>query len=92
MGEVADANRGIGEASAVSADLFRLAMEKSAIGMCLVAPEGAFLSVNPALCSMLGRDEAALSAASWQDLTHPDDLEVDLGLVADVVAAAAGRK
>jgi PAS domain-containing protein len=32
--------------------LFRLAMEHSAVGMALVAPDGSFLMVNPALCSM----------------------------------------
>jgi diguanylate cyclase (GGDEF)-like protein/PAS domain S-box-containing protein len=69
-----------------SEELFRLAMEHSAIGMCLVAPDGAFLSVNPALCAMLGRDEAALTSATWQELTHPHDLRTDEALVADVIA------
>lgn len=71
---------------AESEQKFRLAMESSAIGMCLIAPAGVFLAVNPALCSILGRDEAVLTAATWQELTHPDDLEVDLGLAADVLA------
>ena len=31
-------------------DLFRLAMDNSAVGMCLVSPEGSFLRVNGALC------------------------------------------
>lgn len=65
---------------------FRLAMENSAIGMCLVSPVGAFLAVNPALCSILGREEASLVVSTWQELTHPDDLAVDLGLATDVLA------
>jgi len=65
---------------------FRLAMENAAIGMCLVSPDGRFISVNAALCEMLGRDAASLTASTWQELTHPDDLEIDLDLVDDVLA------
>ena len=79
-------DRAVEAGGAESEDLFRLAMVNSAIGMCLVAPGGELLSVNPALCAMLGRDEETLKAATWQDLTHPDDLEADLRLVADVLA------
>lgn len=69
--------------------LFRLAMERSAIGMCLVGIDGAFLTVNPALCTMLDRTESELLASTWQELTHPDDLDADLALVDDV---AEGRR
>ena len=67
-------------------DLFRLAMDNSAVGMCLVSPEGRFLRVNPALCELFGRDEATVTSSTWQQLTHPDDLETDLTLVEDVLA------
>ena len=49
---------------------FRLAMENAAIGMCLVSPDGRFISVNAALCEMLGRDADALTASTWQR-AHP---------------------
>lgn len=71
-----------------SEDRFRNAMRSSAVGMCLVSPSGAFLEVNSALCELLGRDEADLRRISWQTLTHPDDLDVDLGLVAEVLSGA----
>ena len=64
---------------------FESAMRHSAIGMSLVAPDGTFLEVNAALCTMLGRDEAELRATTWQELTHPDDLAVDAALVQEVV-------
>lgn len=67
-------------------ELFRLVMDGAAIGMCLVAPDGDFLRVNRAICSMLGRTEADLIRCTWQQLTHPDDLSVDLALVDDVKA------
>ncbi|MFA5884116.1 MAG: PAS domain S-box protein [Acidimicrobiia bacterium] len=65
--------------------LFHLAMERSAVGMCLVGPDGTFRAVNAALCEMLGRPREELVTCTWQELTHPDDLESDLTLVADVL-------
>ncbi len=68
-----------------SEERFRNAMQSSAIGMCLVSPAGQFLETNPALCSLLGRDEATLQHTTWQTLTHPDDLHDDVTLVDDVL-------
>ena len=73
---------------AAAEEQFRLAMDQSAIGMCLVAPAGGFMRVNPALCRMLGRSADELGRLTWQELTHPDDLEKDLGLVAEVLSGA----
>lgn len=67
-------------------ETFRLAMVNAAAGICIVAPEGRFLAVNPALCAMLGRDEATLLACSWQELTHPEDLLVDRSQLQDLLA------
>jgi diguanylate cyclase (GGDEF)-like protein/PAS domain S-box-containing protein len=68
-----------------SHERFRLAMDNSAIGMCLVAPTGMFEMVNGAFCAMLGRDRDDLMSLTWQDLTHPDDLDVDLALVQELL-------
>lgn len=57
---------------------FRHAMEYSAIGMALVSPQGQWLQVNKSLCQLLGYDEKALSAMTFQQITHPDDLDADL--------------
>ena len=70
---------------AAAEEQFRLAMDSSAIGMCLVSGDGSFLRVNPTLCHMLGRDDAELRACTWQELTHSEDLETDLALVQDVL-------
>ena len=61
-------------------------MDNSAVGMCLVSPEGAFIRVNHALCELLARDEATVTSSTWQELTHPDDLDMDLSLMDDVLA------
>ena len=69
-------------------ELFRVAMQSAGVGFCLVSPEGQFLEVNPALCQLLGRSSEALCQATWQELTHPDDLASDLELVEAVKASA----
>lgn len=55
------------------------AVQSSAgVGMCLCDPvTGRFLTVNAALCAFFGRSEAELLQCTWQDLTHPEDLEAD---------------
>ena len=73
-------------ALAESEERFRRSMMEAAIGMAMVSPLGQFMRVNPALCQVLGRDEQTLMASTWQDVTHPDDLEADLELVGEVLA------
>jgi diguanylate cyclase (GGDEF)-like protein/PAS domain S-box-containing protein len=73
-------------ALAESEERFRRSMMDAAIGMAIVAPDGGFLRVNPALCDLLGRDEQALMRSTWQELTHPDDLPADEALVHEVLS------
>ena len=54
--------------------------------MALVGLEGQWLDVNQALCELVGYSEEELRELTFQDLTHPDDLDADLALVADVLA------
>lgn len=65
---------------------FRLAFEHAPIGMALVAPDGRWLRVNAALCDLVGHDEERLLRGTFQEVTHPDDLDSDLELVARVLA------
>ncbi len=67
-------------------DRFRSAFETAAHGMAIVALDGRFIEVNRALCDMLGRSEAELQENNFQSLTHPDDLEADLDLVARLLS------
>ncbi len=57
---------------------FRNAFDASAIGMALVALDGRWLKVNQSLCESIGYPEAELLTKTFQDITHPDDLENDL--------------
>lgn len=65
---------------------FRTAFDHAAIGMALVSLDGHFLQVNAALCDLTGYDEAGLRARTFQDITHPDDLEADLAHVGHLLA------
>lgn len=69
----------------ISEKQFRGAFENSAIGMALVSTEGKWLKVNHQLCYIVGYTERELMQKTFQDITHPDDLEKDLGLVKDVL-------
>ena len=64
-----------------SEEIFRTAMETAPIGNALVTLDGRFLSVNTALCELLGYSEQELLAGDFQSITHPDDIELDLALV-----------
>jgi PAS domain S-box-containing protein len=65
---------------------FRCAFDDAAIGMALVHPDGRWLQVNRALCELVGYSESELLRSTFQAITHPDDLEADLGQVQRLLA------
>jgi diguanylate cyclase (GGDEF)-like protein/PAS domain S-box-containing protein len=65
---------------------FRNAFDQAPIGKALVSPDGRFTRVNSALCGILGYSEERLLETTFQTLTHPDDLEVDLDHMQRVLA------
>jgi diguanylate cyclase (GGDEF)-like protein/PAS domain S-box-containing protein len=65
---------------------FRGSFERAATGMALVGTDGRFLRVNRSLCEILGYPERELLGKTFQELTHPDDLEVDLEHLRRLVA------
>ncbi|MEM9829940.1 MAG: PAS domain S-box protein [Bacteroidota bacterium] len=67
-------------------EMFRLAMEHSAVGLALLDPGGRWLEVNPALCKIVGYTKRELLKTNFQTITHPDDLEADLDLVSRLLA------
>ncbi|WP_296944039.1 PAS domain S-box protein [uncultured Massilia sp.] len=64
-----------------SEDRLRSIFALASIGIALVAPDGAFAGVNPALCAMVGYTEAELLDLTFQDITWPEDLDADLLLL-----------
>ena len=69
-----EAQRALAEAE----ERFHRAFDHAPIGMALITPEGRWLQVNPALCDLLGYDCEELTTLTFQDVTHPDDLEASL--------------
>ena len=65
---------------------FRLAFDGAPIGMALVGVDGRWLQVNPALCGIVGYAPDELFTKTFQDITHPDDLDADLEFVRRVLA------
>lgn len=54
---------------------FRSAFQNAAIGMAIASPTGRWIQVNPALCDILGYNEAELLSTDFQSVTHPADQE-----------------
>ena len=57
--------------------LFRAAFDDAPIGTAIVGLDGRWIEVNDALCNMLGYSAAEMKRLSFQDITHPDDLDAD---------------
>jgi len=57
---------------------FRATFEQAAVGVAHVSPAGQWLRVNRRLCDMVGYSRDELLKLRFQDITHPDDLPLDL--------------
>ena len=66
--------------------IFFNAFKYASMGMALVAPDGKWLKVNRSLCEMLGYQEEEILDRTFQDITHPDDLDEDLVYVTRMLA------
>jgi PAS domain S-box-containing protein len=66
--------------------LFQNAFDHAAIGMALVAPDGRWLKVNQSVCKITGYSEHELLRLRFQDITHPEDLNLDLENVEKLLA------
>ena len=65
---------------------FRLAMADAPIGMALVELDGRAVEVNERLCELLDRPRDELLTCSFQEVTHPEDLDADIAYVEQLVA------
>ncbi|RAM53203.1 MAG: hypothetical protein C6Y22_01895 [Hapalosiphonaceae cyanobacterium JJU2] len=61
-----------------SEGLFRATFNQAAVGIAHVGLDGQWLLVNQKLCKIVGYSHEELNRLTFQDLTHPDDLNVDL--------------
>ncbi|MDF0709201.1 PAS domain-containing sensor histidine kinase [Flagellimonas okinawensis] len=65
-------------------------LENSSIGMALVDRQGGFKEVNQSLCDSLGYSKDELLSLKFQDITHEDDLEIDLKLLQELIQGKRG--
>ena len=63
------------EALRESEDKFKYIFDHSAIGKSVTKPTGE-ISVNKAFCEMTGYSSEELMNTKWQDISHPDDIEM----------------
>ena len=69
----------------INREIFEGSFKNAAIGMALLDPTGRWLEVNNRLCQIVGYQPAELRELTFQDITHPDDLEADLSLLKELV-------
>jgi PAS domain S-box-containing protein len=65
---------------------FRATFEQAAVGMAHVGVDGGWLRVNDRLCDIVGYPREELLGLRFQDITHPEDLETDLGYLRRLLA------
>ena len=74
LAERREAEEGLKE----SEERFRATFEQVAVGVAHVDVDGSWLRVNRALCGITGYAEDELLEKTFQDITHPEDLDKDL--------------
>jgi PAS domain S-box-containing protein len=67
-----------------SEERFRRVFEEGPLGLALVGKDYRFEKVNDALCRMVDYDEEELVHLSFVEITHPDDVQVDVDLAAQL--------
>ncbi len=70
---------------------FHAAFERAGVGIALVAPDGGWINVNDALCQIVGYSREELVRLTFQEITHPEDLDTDLNLLKQLVSNEIDR-
>ncbi|HEY9668388.1 MAG TPA: PAS domain S-box protein, partial [Coleofasciculaceae cyanobacterium] len=65
---------------------FRATFDQAAVGIAHIDLDGKFLRINQKFCDLVGYTQEEMLTQSLQDITHPDDMEVDLADVRQVLS------
>ncbi|MGL5807712.1 MAG: PAS domain S-box protein, partial [Xenococcaceae cyanobacterium] len=90
--DITDRKRGEAERKQAQQELkdseerFRATFEQAAVGIAHVGIDGRWLRVNQKLCEIVGYTSEELLELTFQDITHPNDLEKDLEYVRQMIA------
>jgi PAS domain S-box-containing protein len=71
-----------------SEERYRVTMASAAAGFANVGLDGRFLRVNRRFCEITGYSEEEMLARTFQDITHPDDLEIHVAQAQRVFSGA----
>jgi PAS domain S-box-containing protein len=78
--------KGVEDQLQLSQQRFRNAFSIAPQGMALVSLQGEWMEVNDQLCEMLGYSREQLLSSTFQQITHPDDLDADLQHIEELLA------
>jgi len=67
-------------------EMYQAVFHQAAVGIARVALDGTWIEVNQRLCDIVGYSEEELLGRTFQNITHPDDLDTDLELARQVLA------
>jgi diguanylate cyclase (GGDEF)-like protein/PAS domain S-box-containing protein len=90
--EIQSATRDISDRLALRAaehaaqERFRVSFDQAPIGMALIGLDGRWIRVNRAVCEITGWPAEQLLTKTFQDITHPDDLDADLAQLERLLA------
>ncbi|HNW75108.1 MAG TPA: PAS domain S-box protein [Bacteroidales bacterium] len=73
-----------------SEERFRGVFEYASVGKSMTLPDGT-VQFNQAFCDMLGYSAEELKHVKWREVTHPDDIEHDLGVMSDILQGKMDR-
>ncbi|SDR73397.1 PAS domain S-box protein [Gramella sp. MAR_2010_147] len=69
----------------ISQESFRGSFEHAAIGMAIVNPDGKWVQINNRVCDIVGYSATELKELNFRDITHPEDLDLDLKLLNELI-------
>ena len=69
-----------------TSSVLQRAFEKAGLGVAHIGSDRRFMRVNRRLCEMLGYPEHELLRLTGKDISHPDDLDTDLGYLRQLAA------
>lgn len=72
-----------------SEERFRATFEQAAVGMAHVSTTGRFVRLNDRFCDIVGYTRDEMLARTFQDITHPEDLDADLEHVQQLLRGEA---
>lgn len=65
---------------------FRATFEQAAVGIAHVSPGGKFMRINQMFCNLVGYSYDEMLKLTFQEITHPEDLEADLGQLSQLLS------